>query len=281
MEERDRRLARRIALKSIAGSVAAGWATPGYPQERKETPASKAREVNYRTPRRDYVLVSVGPRSVQVEKSLQTDDRALARKAVDRLAKNVNKALGLLPEHASVGLRNTRYYLMHGPKAPGGGKDNGLDYIHPLNASARPDLDPRWGDSIVVYSAENYVRLSDLWAIKAVIHEFAHAYHLHNWPEDQPEILHPYRAAMKRGLYYNVEDLDGKALDAAYATTNQLEYFAELTCMYFSGCNYRPFDRSALKRYDSDGYAMVERFWRVGEGASMKAPAKMSKRSRR
>ena len=281
MEEPDRRLARRLAMRSIAASVAAGWVAPCYPQASQEASDSKARQVNYRTPPRDYVHVPVGPRSVQVEKTLQSEDRALARKAVDRLARNINRALRLLPEHAPFGLRNTRYYLMHGPKAPGGGKDNGLEYIHPLNASARQDLDPRWGDSIVVYSAENYDRISDLWALKAVIHELAHAYHLHDWPEDQPEILHPYQAAMKRGLYHKVEDLDGKVLDAAYATTNPLEYFAELTCMYFSGCNYRPFDRSDLKRYDPDGYAMVERFWRVGKGASGKAPAKMSKRSRR
>ena len=80
---------------------------------------------------------------------------------------------------------------MYGPKAPGGGKDNGLEYMHPRNPSDRPELDPRWGDSIVVFCAENYVNLSDLWAIKAIVHEFAHAYQLHNWPEDQPEILRP------------------------------------------------------------------------------------------
>ena len=84
---------------------------------------------------------------------------------------------------------------------------------------------------------------------------------------------------MKRRLYHQVKDVDGKTLDAAYATTNQLEYFAELTCMYFTGCNYKPFNRSELKQYDPPGYAMVERFWRVGQGATERAPAKKSKRA--
>lgn len=277
MRRSDRGVSRRAALHSVGGALAA-WAMPGYQGLKK--PVDKP-GVNYRAPRRDYVLVAVGPRSVHVEKSLESGDKDLARKAVDRLAKNINKALGALPDHASFGLRNIRYYLMYGPNAPDGGKDNGLEYIHPQNAARRADLDPRWGDSIVVYCAQNYVHLSDLWAIKAIVHEFAHAYQLHNWPEDQPELLGPYRAAMKRGLYHQVKDVDGKAIEAAYAATNQLEYFAELSCMYFVGCNYRPFDRSELKKYDPGGHAMIERFWRVGEGASEKAPAKRSKRARR
>jgi hypothetical protein len=281
MPESDGELTRRATLHSIAGALAAGWGIPGYQKADKDPPARGSNRVNYRAPRRDYVLVPVGRRSVHVEKSLQSADEALARKAVERLAKNINKALDNLPDHASFGLRSIRYYLMYGPEAPGGGRNNGLEYIHPRNAADRPDLDPRWGDSIVVYCAENYVHPSDLWAIKAIVHEFAHAYQLHNWPEDQPEIVQPYEAAMKRGLYHKVKDVDGKVLDADYATTNRLEYFAELSCMYFAGCNYKPFNGEELKQYDPAGYAMVERFWRVGEGASAKAPAKRSRHSRR
>lgn len=278
MRESDRVLTRRATLRSIAGALAAGCAIPGGPGAGM---APEAPKVNYRDPRRDYVLVPVGARAVHVEKSLQSAEPAVARRAVDRLAKNIGRALDVLPDHASFGLRNIRYYLMYGPKAPGGGRDNGLEYIHPQNAARRVDLDPRWGDSIVVYCAQNYVSLSDLWAIKAIVHEFAHAYQLHDWPEDQPEILAPYRAAMARGLYRNVKDVNGKLLEAAYATTNQLEYFAELSCMYFVGCNYKPFDRSELKAYDPAGFAMIERFWRVGAGASEKAPAKRARRARR
>jgi len=51
--------------------------------------------------------------------------------------------------------------------------------------------------------------------------------------------------------------------------------------MYFAGSNYKPFNRAELKPYDPTGYAMFERFWRVGEGSSAKAPAKRSQRPRR
>ena len=277
MRQSDQEITRREALHSIACAWAVSWAIPGFQDAKVDARAQAKPQVNYRTPKRDYVLVSIGPRSFQVEKSLKVEDKAVAQKAVDRLAKNIDKAFYILPDHASFGLPNIRYYLMYGPKARSGGKDNGLEYIHPKTPADSPSLDPRWGDSIVVYCAENYVWLSDLWAIKSIVHEFAHAYHLHNWPEDQPEIMRPYEEAIKRGLYRKVKDVDGKTLDSAYATTNQLEYFAELTCMYFAGCNYKPCNRSELKVYDPAGFAMVELFWRVGEGAAKKAPAKISK----
>ncbi len=134
---------------------------------------------------------------------------------------------------------------------------------------------------MVLYCAQNYIDLTDLWALKAVMHEYGHAYQLENWPENEPEIVGAYNNATEHGLYRKVKDVDGKMLDAAYATTNQLEYFAELTAMYFVGCNYQPFNRSELKQYDPVGYAMIERFWRVGEGASKTAPAKPARRVRR
>jgi hypothetical protein len=281
MRRRDQELTRRETLHSVAGALAVGWAIPGYQDAKVDATTQEKSRVNYRVPKRNYAVISVGPRSVQVEKSLQVNDKAIAQTAVDRLVKNIDKALDILPNHASFGLRNICYYLLYGPKAPGGGRDNGLEYMHPKTPADSPSLDPRWGDSIVVYCAENYVRLSDLWAIKSIVHEFAHAYQLHHWPEDQPEIMRPYQDAMKQGLYHKVNDVNGKTLDSAYATTNQLEYFAELTCMYFAGCNYKPFNRSELEQYDPAGHAMVELFWRVGEGATKKAPAKISKRARR
>ena len=237
--------------------------------------------INYRIPRREYVTVTIASHSFQVEKSLQTADKAIAKKAMNRLVKNVDTALETLPRPGSDGLRKIRYFLMHGPQARGGGRTNGLEYIQTNAPPHHPELDPRWGDSMVVYCAQNYVDISDLWALKAVVHEYGHAYQLRNWPEDQPDIMCAYKNAMKQGLYRKVKDVDGKTLDTAYATTNQLEYFAELTSMYFAGCNYQPFDRSGLKEYDPVGYATIERLWRVGEGVSKKAPAKTARRARR
>jgi hypothetical protein len=268
-------------LGLIIGVLAASWTVQGSQTVKTDAAGPDAPMINYRIPRREYVTVKVGSYLFQVEKSLQTADEAIAKKAMDRLVKNLDKALETLPEPASDGLLNIHCFLMHGPKARSGGRSSGLDYIQKNAPAYHSELDPGWGDSIVIYCAQNYVDISDLWAIKAVVHEYGHAHQLRNWPENQPDIMRAYKNAMSQGLYRKVKDVNGKILDAAYTTTNQLEYFAELTCMYFVGCNYQPFNRSELKEYDPVGYAMIERFWSVGEGASKKAPAKKARRARR
>ncbi|MFT3883249.1 MAG: hypothetical protein QM703_26800 [Gemmatales bacterium] len=105
------------------------------------------------------------------------------------------------------------------------------------------------------------MQISDFWAIKALVHELAHAHHLEQWPEDQPDILQAWNKAMKAGLYHGVKDDEGKKVAKAYAAVNQLEYFAELSSMYFVGCNYQPFSRKELAVYDPVGYAMIEKMW--------------------
>ena len=110
----------------------------------------------------------------------------------------------------------------------------------------------------------NYLDISDLWAKKALFHEFAHAYQLEQWPENQPDILHAWEHARKEDKYRNVRDVEtNQSLDPAYAMTNQLEYFAELSCIYFVGCNYEPAGRKQLKDYDPVGYEMIRKLWRV------------------
>ena len=66
---------------------------------------------------------------------------------------------------------------------------------------------------------------------------------------------------MDRSLYRDVQDMNGKLIPRAYATANQLEYFAELSAAYFVGINYFPYDRAGLQRYDPAGAAMVEAVW--------------------
>jgi hypothetical protein len=81
---------------------------------------------------------------------------------------------------------------------------------------------------------------------------------LEHGPEDIPIIRQAWENATRVGLYRKVKDNDGKEIEMAYASVNHLEYFAELSCMYFIGCNYQPFDRKELKEYDPTGYAMIQ-----------------------
>jgi hypothetical protein len=201
-------------------------------------------------------------------------DRIPAQKAKVRLWR------GTLPDQASApALKHDRgeskpshtnfhrlsFFLLYGKQAKAGGRSNGLEYFPKAAPEHYSYLDPRMGRSIVVYSAENYVSLSEFWALKAIVHELAHAHQLEQWPEDQPDILQAYQHATSEELYRHVRDLDGKVLDEGYAATNQLEYFAELSCVYFVGGHYYPFNREQLKTYDLAGFSLVRKLWRLDE----------------
>lgn len=222
-------------------------------------------QVNYRTPKRQFETKEYRGRTYQIEASLVRADRRLANEIVIRLHKNIGIVLRKFPDHATADLNTIRYFIMHGPDAVGGGRPSGLAFIRDKQPERKQHLDPNWDNSVVIWCGKNYASLTDLWAQKCVAHEMAHAYHLHRWPEKQPEILAAYDAAMKENLYQNVRDIKGSVTPKAYATVNQLEYFAELSAMYFVGCNYEPANRRQLNAYDPRGFQMIEQMWAVRE----------------
>lgn len=220
---------------------------------------------DYRNPPREYQDIKLEGRKYVVEKQLLDEAPAVARNALVRLQKNVDLALDILPLHAHPFVATQQFWLMYGPKSTGGGGGDGLAYYRPGSPKFDPKRDERWNSVVVVFHAQNYLDLTDLWALKSVLHELAHAYQLEQWPEKQPDILSAYDTAMAQKLYRNVRNNKGESVDVAYATTNQLEYFAELSCMFFAQCNYRPFNRSELIRYDPGGYEMIRKMWKIGD----------------
>ena len=119
MRKFDRNFPRREILTWSRGLVARGIAVPGTLNAEADAAGQDAPVTNYRVRRREYIIAKVGSYSFQVEKSMQTAGREIAQKALDRFVKNINKALEMLPMPASAELRNFRYFVMRGPKAPG------------------------------------------------------------------------------------------------------------------------------------------------------------------
>lgn len=239
---------------SLVVAFWAGVATPGWGAG---TPPS----VDFNHPPRPYVRTNAQGWNVWVEQELVRDHPALAGRALRRLDQKLAQLRTILPPSTQPRLLQLRLFLMLGEKAKAGGRNNGAEYFQKTAPLHQPSLDPRMASSIVIYSAENYVWLSDFWARKVLFHELAHAWHLEQWPEDQPDILKTYQAAMTAKRYRRVPDDEGRILEQGYAATNQLEYFAELSCMYFVGCHYFPFDRAQLRQYDPAGHALVTRMW--------------------
>lgn len=95
-----------------------------------------------------------------------------------------------------------------------------------------------------------------------ILHELAHAYH-DQFMEDAYQnklILDAYNHAMEKGLYDTVLDYKGRTVKA-YATSNQMEYFAEATEAYFYRNDFYPFLAAELKQYDPKGYELMVQIW--------------------
>lgn len=217
---------------------------------------------DFRSPPRNYVTAS-GPFRIHVESSLIDRNPELGKRAVAKLRDTLSVVFEKLPEKSRSALATVNFHLMWGKGSPLGGRANGMSYIRKGEPKNYPHLDPRWEHSIVVFSADNLIHLDELWTRKALTHELAHAWHITHWPDKHPPIYDAWRGSQDKQLYRNVNDYKGKTLPMAYAGKNQLEYFAELSAIYFVGGNYHPFNRTGLRVYDPTGYAMIESLWDV------------------
>ncbi|MGB0766112.1 MAG: metallopeptidase [Phycisphaeraceae bacterium] len=95
-----------------------------------------------------------------------------------------------------------------------------------------------------------------------VFHELAHAYHDEHLAGGfkNERVLAAYRHAMDAGLYDEVLDYRGRSV-RAYAATNPMEYFAELSEAYFYRNDFYPFVSAEIRRYDPVGYALMVEVW--------------------
>jgi hypothetical protein len=242
------------------------WNPPKAGAARRQTaPAHQQAPVDFNHPPRDYATHRLCGWEVLVEKQLADDAPELAAKALARVETKLGEAAKLLPAAALPDLRKLKVFILYGPKAKAGGRSNGLEYFQAKSPRHWDWLDARMASSIVIFNAANYLKLSEAWALKSLVHEFGHAQHLEHWPEDRADIFDTWQAAKKAGLYQTVREEDKGTHNPNYAAQNHLEYLAELTAMYFVGANYFPKDRAGLKAYDPAGYALIEKLWGVHE----------------
>jgi hypothetical protein len=84
-----------------------------------------------------------------------------------------------------------------------------------------------------------------------ILHEIAHAVHDQLLGNDDPQVKLAYKQAMERKLYD----------PAQYVSTNEMEFFAEMTCSYFDQLEYYPKTRADLKKHDPYTYKLMEKVW--------------------
>lgn len=91
-----------------------------------------------------------------------------------------------------------------------------------------------------------------------LLHEIAHAVHDNLLGWENPAVKAAYRQAMERKFYDK----------AQYVSTNEAEFFAELTCAYFDQLEYHPRTREHLKKLDPASFKMLDAVW----GAAARKP---------
>lgn len=190
------------------------------------------------------------------------------------LKTDLEAAQKALPAHVP---RPTIYFnrcLEYGPaacpvKGQGGCFHPDLDWL------VENGMSPQKLHCIEFYNAQDYCERRGDWGPGGVlIHETSHAYHHQCLPNGygNQEILECYDQAMKDGLYDQVDyhGRDGtKGRARAYAATNCMEYWAELSTAFLGGLDeseynkWYPFHRAQLKRHDPRAYRLLQKLWKV------------------
>mmetsp|Transcript_28687 Transcript_28687/g.48174 ORF Transcript_28687/g.48174 Transcript_28687/m.48174 type:complete len:544 (-) Transcript_28687:1119-2750(-) len=127
---------------------------------------------------------------------------------------------------------------------------------------------------VEIFCAEAYLKSRNHWGTGGVlVHEFSHVFHNKHCPNafECEEVHQAYTRAMNAKLYDSVkvhgpQGKNGKA--KAYACTNCMEFFAELSVAYLYSADSQteynkwfPFNRAQLQKHDPDTYAVLENCW--------------------
>lgn len=222
----------------------------------------KQTRVNYRYPERQYDKIN-SHWPIWIERPEQEADKAVYDKAVARLEKTLDQLFSIFPPHSHEKLKTVTYYIMRGPKSSLGGEEAVLRYAGHNSTQHYSLHDKRWNNAIIIYNVDNYLWLSDTYNKSVITHELSHAWHHLKWGYNHQAITNAWLNSRHSGLYQSVQNAQGKTLTPAYASTNHMEYFAELSAIYFIGGVYHPFNRPGLKTYDPVGYAMIQTHWQV------------------
>jgi len=194
-------------------------------------------------------------------------------------------AIQALPEHARNHLRKStplwlNKSLQYGPEACP--VNAGHMCFHPGDGwLIENGMSPKKKYGVELYKSTDYKDSRTCWqAGGLLLHELSHAYHCCCVEDgyENTQVKECYQAAMDDGLYDSVPVTLRKGVQEkrkAYACTDQMEYFAELSVAFLGGSNDRikfnkwfPFNRKDLKSHDPRAYQMLKTIWKFDPEAT-------------
>jgi len=194
--------------------------------------------------------------TVHVESELVNDQKPLWIATEAELRRQLQSVDRVVPDGPLLNLHKIQFWIhIKSPETVGLAYHPGAQWLkdHKMN----PDM----AKGIEIGSARNFVSWSyeQPWC---ALHELSHAYHDQFLAEGfgNEKVSAAFSAAMEKKIYESVRHWDG-SLQKAYATTNPMEYFAELSEAYFGTNDFYPFVKAELKDADSMGFKLMESIW--------------------
>ncbi len=208
-------------------------------------------------PMADYARTSMHGFEVLVAPAVlaHADDAARTRAELDRQLAAIAAAL---PAERVAELRRTRIWVEWDARPEGAAEFHvSADWLR-ANGYLAEKL-----AGVEIGNARNFVAWSRQDQPWMLLHELAHA-RLHAAPALRAEAAAALGAARAAGLYASVPDAHGTPR-AAYALTDEHEYFAELSEAWVGRNDFYPYARAELKAYDPRGARLMQVAW--GEAA--------------
>ncbi len=126
-------------------------------------------------------------------------------------------------------------------------------------------FNPDMAGGVEIPNAQNYQQWCRNTKVSGIVHEMTHAFHVLHLGDKHAGILAAFAQAKEKKLYDKVSFVeDGriqKGTRAAYALTNDKEYFAEISEAYWGRNDFFPFTRDQLKTHDPVGFEVVKDVW--------------------
>jgi hypothetical protein len=257
-----------MRLLRLALFVSLAVAGPALAQSAKSKPADKKKLLS--TPVPGYTLKKIEGFDVLVNDAVlkHNDDAEYKRKPMDVLELELGTVVRVMPKRVEQALTSVliwaewddetdpdygkavaKYYGVSGGVSSWSLSNN----KHPAKANAV--------EIVSVKSLTEEHQPGVKFERCVVLHEFAHAIHFQVIGNRNDTVRSAYTVAMDRKLYGESKDVEGRVVKKPYASTNDHEYFAELTCCYLDKLHYYPFTRDDLKTHDPAGYKLMETVW--------------------
>jgi hypothetical protein len=208
-------------------------------------------------PTTGYSTVKVQGWTVKVNKKFQGADPVTYQQVMDLLNAHLTNISRAVPFAALNKLKQVNIWVEQNDVASG----NCMVY-HPnkqwlIDHGVNPDK----ALCVEIANARNFL---DWWKDQPymVLHEMSHAYHHRFLPNGfaNADVKAAYDRIIADGRYDLVERISG-TVEPAYAKTNEMEFFAEVSEAFFGTNDFYPFVRSELNKHDPETYALLQFLW--------------------